>query len=182
MFSVRFSTMSFVRVCRIRVCVYSSSVAKSGECCQSYVDRPRTPHACVHSPSVKLLRKFQCCKSGPISFRSFVRLILRKEENVPQSFSLKVQTCPPGVCNRRSPQGSGRSPTSSSSSTADSASASRRETAVGKPQFGGSRTSSAGPTAAQRPRGHRPPAHGLDAHRPLARGSDRSSGGRSPSL
>ena len=46
--------------------------------CQSLVDRPCTPHACKRSPSVRLPRRFQFCKSGPISLRSLDRITLAK--------------------------------------------------------------------------------------------------------
>ena len=57
--SVRLSTNVFVRVCRVRVCIHSSSVARSWECCQSSVDQPRTQHAYKCGPPVRLLRRFQ---------------------------------------------------------------------------------------------------------------------------
>ena len=42
------------------------------------VDRTRTLHACKHCPSVRLLRRLQFCKSGPIRLRSLDRLSFAK--------------------------------------------------------------------------------------------------------
>ena len=63
---------------------------------QSLVDRPRTPRACKYSPSVRLLRRFQCCKSGPISLRSLDQLFCENRKMSRCTFPLKVQTRLPG--------------------------------------------------------------------------------------
>ena len=128
--SVRFSTMSFVRVCCIRVCFYSSSVAQIGECCQSYVDRPRTLRACEHSPSVKLLRRFQFCKSGPISLRSFDRYTSAKRGKCTADIFTQGSNRPQRPFRPPQPAELQACADLTFCNTADSASASRGVTAV----------------------------------------------------
>ena len=103
----------------------TQQVARSWECCQSFVERPRTQHACKCSPSVGLLRSFHFCKAGPISLRSADRLYLC--ENMKKcrcTFTLKAQI---GLQASATAQPSRLQAfaISSSSSTADFASASQ---------------------------------------------------------
>ena len=108
-------TILFVCACRARVCIHSSSGARSWECRQSSVDRPRTQDAYKCGPSVRLLWRFQFANLDRLVSAALIVLPIREKRKMYRcTFTLEAQTGPPGLRNRRSLEGSRRLPTSSS--------------------------------------------------------------------
>ena len=144
------------RVCCVRVAPTPLQL-RGTRSAVSHSRPTRHAHACKRSPSVRLLRRFQFCKSGPISLRSLDRLTFAKRGTCSADIFTQGSNRP----NRpyRPPQPSGLADLTFCN-TADSASASRGDTA----DLVLEDVVITALTAASRPRGLRPRELGFVGH------------------
>ena len=96
----------------------------------SVMVRPSVPHACKHCPSVRLLRRLQFCKSGPIRLRSLDRLSLAKRGKCAAGIFTQGSKRPSWPFSATAAFRATGMPDLATGTTADSASASRGDTAV----------------------------------------------------